>query len=49
MGMLSAEQIAFYHEHGYLHIPNVFTKDETTVVAPTISDTHVGASLTGRF
>ena len=23
--------------------------DETTVVAPTISDTHVGASLTGRF
>ena len=25
---LTAEQIAFYHEHGYLHIPNVFTKDE---------------------
>ena len=28
MGMLTAEQIAFYHEHGYIHIPNVFTKQE---------------------
>lgn len=27
--MLSAEQIAFYHEHGFLHIPNVFTPQET--------------------
>lgn len=28
MGLLTSEQIAFYHEHGYLHIPNVFTKQE---------------------
>jgi phytanoyl-CoA hydroxylase len=27
--MLSTEQIAFYHEHGYLHMPAVFTADET--------------------
>lgn len=25
---LTAEQIAFYHEHGYVHIPSVFTPDE---------------------
>ena len=27
--VLSAEQVAFYHEHGYLHIPAVFTQQET--------------------
>ena len=27
--MLSKEQIAFYYEHGYLHIPQVFTPAET--------------------
>jgi phytanoyl-CoA hydroxylase len=27
--MLSQEQIAFYHEHGFLHIPQVFTPAET--------------------
>jgi phytanoyl-CoA hydroxylase len=27
--MLSKEQIAFYYEHGYLHIPQVFTPVET--------------------
>ena len=26
--MLSKEQIDFYHENGYLHIPNVFTPEE---------------------
>lgn len=25
---LTAEQVAFYHEHGYLHIPKVFTPKE---------------------
>jgi len=27
--MLTLEQINFYHEHGYLHIPNVFTPEHT--------------------
>jgi len=27
--MLTAEQVAFYHEHGWLRIPAVFTADET--------------------
>ena len=27
--MLTADQIKFYHEHGYLHIPGVFTPQET--------------------
>ena len=27
--MLTQEQIAFYHEHGFLHIPQVFTPAET--------------------
>ena len=27
--MLTQEQIHFYHEHGYLHIPQVFTPAET--------------------
>ena len=27
--MLSGDQVAFYHEHGYLHIPGVFTERET--------------------
>lgn len=26
--LLTAEQVAFYHEHGYLHIPQVFTPAE---------------------
>lgn len=26
--MLSPEQVESYHEHGYLHIPQIFTKDE---------------------
>lgn len=26
--MLSEEQVAFYQEHGYLHIPNVFSPEE---------------------
>lgn len=26
---LTPDMIAFYHEHGYLHIPNVFTPQET--------------------
>src|ERR671912_502052 len=28
-GVLSREQVAFYHEHGYLHIPAMFTEQET--------------------
>ena len=31
--MLTREQIAFWHEHGYLHIPNVFTPDEVTTMS----------------
>jgi phytanoyl-CoA hydroxylase len=31
--VLSAEQVAFYHEHGYLHIPAVFTQQETDELA----------------
>jgi len=27
--MLTPEQVAFYHEHGYIHIPNVFTPEHT--------------------
>src|SRR6476620_6258387 len=27
--VLTAEQVAFYHEHGYLHIPAMFTQAET--------------------
>ena len=27
--VLSGEQVAFYHEHGYLHIPAMFTEQET--------------------
>jgi ectoine hydroxylase-related dioxygenase (phytanoyl-CoA dioxygenase family) len=30
---LSAEQVAFYHERGYLHIPAVFTPQETDELA----------------
>jgi ectoine hydroxylase-related dioxygenase (phytanoyl-CoA dioxygenase family) len=26
--MLTTDQVAFYHEHGYLHIPQVFTPEE---------------------
>lgn len=26
--MLSSDQISFYHKHGYLHIPGVFSSDE---------------------
>ncbi|MEO6435900.1 MAG: phytanoyl-CoA dioxygenase family protein, partial [Tepidisphaeraceae bacterium] len=29
LNILSAEQVAFYHEMGYLHIPAVFTPEET--------------------
>src|SRR5690606_30166981 len=28
MPVLSPQQVAFYHQQGYLHIPNVFTADE---------------------
>ena len=28
--VLSDEQIAFYHENGFLHIPEVFTPEETS-------------------
>ncbi|HEY3290764.1 MAG TPA: phytanoyl-CoA dioxygenase family protein [Anaerolineae bacterium] len=28
--MLSDEQVEFYYEHGYLHIPHVYTPDEIT-------------------
>lgn len=31
--MLTQDQVIFYHEHGYLHIPNVFTPEETQVLA----------------
>ena len=31
--MLTREQIAFYHEHGYLRIPAVFTPPETDELA----------------
>ncbi len=27
--VLAPEQVAFYHEHGYLHIPRVFSSDDT--------------------
>jgi hypothetical protein len=27
--MLTTEQVAFYHEHGYLRIPQMFTQSET--------------------
>lgn len=27
--MLTKEQVSFFNEHGYLHIPQVFTKEET--------------------
>lgn len=30
--MLTQDQVIFYHEHGYLHIPNVFTPEETQVL-----------------
>ena len=32
MQTLEPEQIAFYREHGYLRIPNVFTSEETAVL-----------------
>jgi len=28
--MLTQEQIIFYHEHGFLHIPQVFTQQKPT-------------------
>ncbi|HEY8667628.1 MAG TPA: phytanoyl-CoA dioxygenase family protein [Tepidisphaeraceae bacterium] len=31
--MLSAQQVAFFKEHGYLHFPGVFTADETRQLA----------------
>jgi ectoine hydroxylase-related dioxygenase (phytanoyl-CoA dioxygenase family) len=31
--MLSAEQVAFYHEEGYLHIPEVFSADEVAAMS----------------
>ncbi len=31
--MITPEQVAFYHEHGWLHIPNVFTPDEIGAMA----------------
>ena len=31
--VLTAEQVAFYQEHGYLHIPAVFTQEETDELA----------------
>ncbi|MFH1568856.1 MAG: phytanoyl-CoA dioxygenase family protein [Gemmatimonadota bacterium] len=31
--MLTAAQVAFYHEHGYLHVPQVFTPAETEALA----------------
>src|SRR3954462_9075147 len=31
--VLGAEQIAFYREHGYLHIPSMFTPQETDELA----------------
>src|SRR3712207_2159485 len=31
--VLSAEQIAFYHEHGWLHIPQMFSQQETDELA----------------
>ena len=31
--VLTPEQVAFYHEHGYLHIPAVFTQEETDTLA----------------
>ena len=27
--MLTPEKVGFFHEHGYLHIPQVFTQQET--------------------
>ena len=32
MTPLTADDVAFYHEHGYLHIPNVFTADEISTL-----------------
>jgi ectoine hydroxylase-related dioxygenase (phytanoyl-CoA dioxygenase family) len=32
-GVLTAEQVSFYREHGYLHIPKVFTPEETDELA----------------
>lgn len=31
--MITPEQVAFYHEHGWLHIPNVYTADEIGAMA----------------
>ena len=31
--VLSAQQVAFYHEHGYLHIPQMFSPDEASSLA----------------
>ncbi len=31
--MLNRQQVDFYHEHGYLHIPNVFSTEEIKVLA----------------
>lgn len=31
--MLTSDQIAFYHEHGYLHVPQVFTPTETKALS----------------
>ena len=31
--VLSPEQVAFYHEHGYLHIPAMFTQQETDALS----------------
>ncbi|MCZ6634134.1 MAG: phytanoyl-CoA dioxygenase family protein [bacterium] len=33
LNVLSEDQVAFYHEHGYLHIPQVFTAEETEQMA----------------
>jgi len=33
LAVLTLEQVAFFHEHGYLHIPQVFTPQETDELA----------------
>ena len=35
--VLTAEQVAFYHEHGYLHIPAVFTQQETDELSDSLN------------
>ena len=45
--MLTKEERSFYEEHGYLHIPKVFTEEETNELAAELELPDAAAVLAG--